>query len=241
MQTSHLWYQLSLLRSKILTVLLLLSCYVSIAQKTPGKDQNLPYYDEKRIHYGFLLAGNYSIYRPVVSDQFYQMNDTLKSVNGVPTGGFNLGFIFNARLGEYFDLRITPGVAFYSRSVNYNFVTGSDIQVNEATFIELPVLIKYKAQRRGNNRMYMIAGVKPGFSVANKNKDQRADKLRANTTDCSIELGFGLDNYFKMFKFAPELRFSFGLMNMVNPDNNVYSQSLKRLTTNSVTLYLNFE
>ncbi|WP_262922895.1 hypothetical protein [Hymenobacter cellulosilyticus] len=44
-----------------------------------------------------------------------------------------------------------------------------------------------------------------------------------------------------MFKFAPELRFSHGLSNLLVPGKDVYSRSLQSMKSNTVTLYLNFE
>ena len=245
MQTTNNGYKLCLLWSKVLVILLIISTKSYSQQHTNNNNQklNLVEYDNRTIHYGFILGANYSVYRPKLSEYYYSpKNDSIVSVNGVPTGGFNLGFIFNARLTEYLDFRVTPGVAFYSRAVQYKKTNGTnDVQKSETTFIEFPILLKYKSKRRGNNRMYMIGGFKPGFSVANKNRDQRPDKLRTNSIDLAIDLGFGVDNYFQMFKFSPEIRFSLGLTNMRNADNNQYSLTLDKLTTSTVTLYLNFQ
>jgi hypothetical protein len=116
-----------------------------------------------------------------------------------------------------------------------------DKQMVEATFVELPMLVKFKSQRRENFRMYVLGGIKPSISTSNKNKDQRADKLRFNSKDFAIDYGFGCDIYFPLFKFSPEIRFSNGLANMKANDTNKYANSIQNLRSNTITFMLNFE
>lgn len=208
---------------------------------------NLPNYDNKKLHYGFILAGNYATYTLKPSAYFYSMSDTLKRVEPAGVGGFTLGFILNARMHDNFDFRLTPQVGFYQRGVEYTFIsktTGnkvSDKQMVEATFVELPILVKYKSQRRNNFRMYILGGVKPSISTSNKNKDQRPDKLRFNSYDLAIDYGLGCDIYFPLFKLSPEIRFSNGLVNMKAPDNNLYANSIQNLRSKTLNFMLNFE
>lgn len=208
---------------------------------------NLPNYDSRRIHFGFILAGNYTTYRAKNSEYFYQINDTLKRIETTGNGGFTLGFIFNAHLHEHIDFRFTPQVAFYQRGVDYTFFNLSTKKYTtenysvEATFVEFPLLIKYKSQRRNNFGMYVIGGIKPSLSTSNKNKDQRPDKLRFNNKDFALEYGVGCDIYFPLFKLSPEIRFSNGFNNMRAADNNLFAKSLQKLNTNTITFLLNFE
>ena len=51
----------------------------------------------------------------------------------------------------------------------------------------------------------------------------------------------GLDLFYPLFKLAPELRFSHGLSNLLVPHNDVFSNSLQSMSTNSVTLYINIQ
>lgn len=233
---------------KVIIFLLLGVCKVVLAQNnTPKPEINLPNYDNKKLHYGFILAGNYATYTLKPSTYFYDNNDTVKRVEPSGVGGFTLGFILNARLHDNFDFRLTPQVGFYQRGVEYTLFskkTGtkiSDKQMVEATFVELPLLVKYKSQRRNNFRMYVVGGVKPSISTSNKNKDQRPDKLRFNSYDFAIDYGLGCDIYFPLFKLSPEIRFSNGLVNMKAPDKNIYAYSIQNLRTNTITFMLNFE
>jgi hypothetical protein len=172
--------------------------------------------------------------------------DSLHSVMAQNSFGFSLGLIANLRLAEFLDLRIMPEVVFYENRVDYNYIRDGqsviDEQLVETTFVEFPVLFKYKSVRRGNTRMYLIGGIEPGIEATGKKEEQDdSDKLLVNGTNLSLQVGFGLDVYFPLFKFAPEIRFSRGLMNMKNERENPYGAPIQSLVTNTVTLYLLFE
>jgi hypothetical protein len=247
MYRTHIWSKLNLYRNKIIVVFVsVLFCVnVGYAQQLHSQDNNnwdtnLPNYDNRVLHYGFTLGLNSTRFRPVHSNIFF--SDSLNDIRSSAKGGFDLGFVMNLRLGRYFDFRVLPGVAFYTRAVQYEFTNGfKSNQTAEAVFIEMPLLLKYKSQRRKNHRLYVVGGLKPCLEAGAKKKEKKKSELRTNNMDLAIDYGFGIDLYFKFFKFAPELRFSHGLVNLLNKDPNLYSESLKKLTTHTVTLYLFFE
>lgn len=203
---------------------------------------NLPNYDNRKLHYGFQLALNYSGFKVKQSSHFVNQ-DTVQSVRGIGSGAFALGFILNYRLSDFFDARFLPTVAFYERTIRYQFKSVEEPidAIFESSFIELPLLLKYKSYRRKNLRMYMIGGLKPGIEVGARKRERRNDQLRTQSLDLSIDYGFGLDIYYPLFKFSPELRFSLGLSNLFNEDDNIFSNSIDGLSTYTVTLYLLFE
>lgn len=205
------------------------------------------------IHYGFFIGGHSSRFITNFSDIY--ANGGLASSNALlyPTNispkssfGFSLGFVVNIKMADFWDLRILPTAAFYERSIDYTIqenVLGTTLvttQVLESTMAELPILIKYKSQLRGITGMHLVAGIKPGISVTAQ-KEEEEGTLRATGFDLAVEYGIGFDTFFKFFKFSPEIRFSHGIINNAQSDNNVFAQSLNRLTTNSISLYLHFE
>ncbi len=138
---------------------------------------------------------------------------------------------------------MTPSVSLFSREVQYDYPNSpSRTETRESTWIDLPILLKYKSERRNNSRMYLLAG--GAFSIESnvrRKEIQGATKLSTGTMDFAIEYGIGFEQFFEYFKFAPELRFSHGLVNLYRPTNNVAGVGINKLTTHSVTLYLNFE
>ncbi len=209
-----------------------------------GFEQNLPYYDDKWFRPGFFVAMNYSTYRLEHHPDFFlpQNLDSVRAVNPVGTPGITLGFIANLRLHDQVDFRFNPGVSFYQRGIEMDFTNGTvEEQTIENTFMEFPFLFKFKSIRRKNWRVYMVGGAKYSIEVGSRRRERTDEQLRTTSPDFAIEFGFGFDFYFEMFKFAPEIRFSRGLLNLLNEDPNIYAQSLLSLKSQTVTLYLNFE
>lgn len=216
------------------------------------KGQNLVAYDDRFLHYGFFLALNRSAFRTrtapffneQLADSHLHADQKIYAINPRRFVGFTTGFIVNFRLSEFFDARLLPTVAFYQRFVDFRYQNDSivtELKQSTFSFVELPIMFKYKSVRRNNTRMYMIAGIKPSFEVGSKKKEIQDDRLRAKTFDINIDYGFGFDFYYPLFKFSPEIRFSHGLLNLRNPDPNAYAKSIKKLYTHTITLYFNFE
>lgn len=210
-----------------------------------GRSKNLPSYDERVLRYGFQLALHQSRFNIRHSDFFANGKDSTAAVFPRWSPGFMLGLITSFRLGnELWNLRFVPNVSFYERSIEYRYGNNAENihnEVFENTFVEFPVLLKYKSVRRGNHRMYMTGGLSANFKVAGKK--ERLNDLQLQTLNQNLEVcyGFGWDLYFEFFKFAPELRFSHGIPNLLIKNGNRVSNSLDRVTTHRVTLILNFE
>jgi len=243
MQIAHLWHKLHIHRHKIVLALALTVCVCAAeAQRNTWVQKNNPNYDNKKLTYGFLIALHSSIYQIKYSDKFITHPfDTVNSVNSSWTSGFSLGFIVNYRLTEYLDVRLTPQVSFYEQQVQYRYTDERiDNQRVESTMVEFPMLMKYKSERRGNVRMYMIGGVKPAIEASGKKHDN-GDHLEIGNSNVSLEAGFGFDLYYPLFKFSPEIRFSRGIVNVLGNPNNPYGQPLQRMNTNTITLYFLFQ
>jgi len=245
MQFANVWNKLYLHRYKVIAVAVMMLCALQIqAQKTRWVEKNNPNYDNRKLTYGFLIGIHSSIYQIKYSDKFVTPAlDTVSAVLPSWSSGFSLGFIVNYRLTEFLDLRLTPEVAFYENKVRYQFTNDPPVdETVENTIVEFPILLKYKSERRGNIRMYMVGGVKPGIEASGKkNVDQTKPTLEIKETHLNLEAGFGFDLYYPLFKFSPEIRFSRGLLNMLGNTTNEFGQPLQRVNTNTITLYLLFQ
>ena len=246
MDTFNIWDKLNIRSSKIVLLLLFLSVtnHSFSQHKIDSKAINLPNYDERQFHYGFTVGINNAAYEIKHSEFYIQNNDSILGINPERSMGFTVGFIVNFHINDNFDFRLLPNVGFYNRDLEYTFKTiGVIKQEVETNVIELPLLLKYKSTRQGNFRAYVIGGVKPGIEVSSKVKEGTGEEnLRVQNLDLVVEYGFGVDVYNPMFKFSPEIRFAHGLQNMlVKGDPNVFTQSLDRISTHTVTLYFHFE
>ncbi|WP_044017858.1 porin family protein [Hymenobacter sp. APR13] len=217
--------------------------------------QNLPGYDDKWFHPGFYIAPNFSSYKVEQSPAYIANFGTSRGVtaNSKISPGFAVGFVGDARLNDYLNLRFAPGVSFITRQIEFkpdgytpnpaNEDDPEEILTQEvgATQVDLPLLVKFHSERRRNTRVYVVGGLKPSVNVGTRRKDPDRNQLSVASSDLAIEYGVGLDLFYPFFKFAPELRFSHGLSNQHQGVDNIYSRSIQSLRSNTVTLYLTFE
>jgi hypothetical protein len=257
MQKTHFWYQFSVLRQKagVIALLFIFSALQAEAQFISRRGNNR--YSEnvstklgrgkdrltRPLHFGFQLALTSAGTNARVSNSYIDGAGTNGLINIEPKRalGFIIGGYSSIRLGEFWDARILVNVfSAYERKVDYVYQDKpTESKIIESAMIELPVLLKYRAQIRGISGMYLIAGIKPAFALSQKSQDKENLVLKGN--DLSIEYGIGLDTFFPYFRFAPELRFSHGIFNALKQDNdNFYSRQLRRLNTHSATLYFHF-
>ena len=210
--------------------------------------ENLPEYDYRWFHPGLYFAPSASRFLIEQSDLYVRQQTIAATSTYSPN--FGVGLIGDARLGgplSPFVLRFAPGVNFLTRAVEFEAQGYSgpadSVQTQEvgSTVIQFPLLLKYQSDRRRNTRVYLIAGLNYIYTATNRRNDPLRNRLQADNSDLLLEYGVGLDLFYPLFKFAPELRFSHGLRNVLVPRNDLLSKSLQSLTTNTVTLYINIQ
>ena len=216
--------------------------------------KNLPKYDRKLLHFGFTVGLSTADFSIRNSDTFFedlQIGDVY-SIENKRQPGFQLGPISNLRLGEYFDLRLLINLTFSQRDLTYkilkeinednDYVFENTIMKLSSTFIEFPLLIKYKAARIDNYRPYVVGGLNTKLDLASKKKIPEGEiKIRLSRPDLYYEIGFGVDFYTTYFKFAPEIKFAAGLFDIAVPDGTPYTGSMKYLKSNIIMLSFHFE
>lgn len=183
------------------------------------------YYDNKPIHFGFQFGfssgkyfiGNLGTYPNVVTSP----NDF----------GFFVGGTASYALNQHVEVKSGLNVALYTRKLNWP----TDEKIRESTWLEIPLLVKFRSVRRNNHRAFFIAGTKLSWE-SNK---RASTNLMGKQYDVALEYGFGFEKFNKYFKFSPEIRFSNGLINLYDQTPGIpFSPNLK---TNTISLILNFE
>ena len=163
--------------------------------------------------------------------------------------GFCVGGLVDFRLNEWFSLRVSPGIYFGNRSlVMRDHESGAvERQYIKSNQVVLPVDLKYASLRYRNVRPYLVGGVMGAFDVS---KRHARDLLQLNSADVLVSLGLGCDIYLPYFKLCPELKFCFGLTDMLrhdrpdladDPDRYKFTQSLAKAATRMVVLTFYFE
>jgi hypothetical protein len=201
----------------ILPAVILLLYHSSSFGQIP-KPKNESWYDEKPLHFGFTLGVN-SMDFNITPSQSNFVTDSLFPDITVLNPGINIQIVSNLRLGKYFDLRFLPGVSFGQRVVRYykNKVVYNDQQRLESSFLEFPLLLKYKGARLNNIRPYVIGGVNFRYDLAGKKEfdDQKPVYLRLKRPDLYYEAGAGMDFYLVYFKLSVELKMSNGIRDVL--------------------------
>lgn len=203
-----------------------------------GYITHLEDYDDKPIHYGFVLGLNHSWF------SIKKSNSTSSNwlIFDKPAWGFSVGLAATLQPAELFAIRLSPTAVFGQRIIQFQDFTTKQIteKVVENTTAEFPLMLKIKSWRRYNTRMFIIAGIKPYFSLGTK-LSQDPERVRIKNTGFGIEYGFGFERFYEMFKFAPEIRFTHTLGNLLVADDNQFSRQIERLASHSVSIYLFFE
>lgn len=244
MYAVNIWHLFHLRRAQVVPVFLwlfLLGASDQVSAQGRGYvRKHLEFYDDKPIHFGFLFAMPVARYVARTSDAY--VSDSTLALYSPASSAFRMGFTINKTLAPHFDLRTTPSVTLYGRRLTYEYPNIQRDRIRESTWIEVPLLLKYKSKRRVNTRMYLIAGATFGFETNVRNKIRfGTEQLNTRRGDVTLDYGVGLEQFFEFFKLAPELRFSHGLVNMIPAGGVQTTQGLRRLTTHSITVYLNFE
>lgn len=253
MFTTYFWHKYHLYWQKVVTFVMFLGVF-SLGISQESKAQRYEYkriydefYDDKIVHFGFLFGFGSSQFNVYHSKNFGAgtVADTAVTIVSPGNFAFQVGGLVNFKLNDRFDFKTGINIALYGREVDYRFNNSPDFpaELRESTWLEIPLLLKFKSQRRGNSRMFVDAGVKIGIEANVRKNAASSRRLDTKTGDLSLEYGVGFEQFFKFFKFTPELRFSHGLTNMfVTPtNNNIYARDIQRLNVHTVTLYLMFE
>lgn len=241
MHTSHFWHFFGLHRHQVIVLCLLLFPLLVMAQK------NMPNHDNKRLHFGISLGFNSSKFAITHSADF-TYHDTIKVVDAPRATGFNVGIISDLHLNRHMELRFIPSLIFAEKNLRYTLNTGDQDFVNQKTIesiiLGFPLALKYKSDRFFDNfRFYGLLGGRFDWDLGSNSKARRAfDIVKINNIDASVEYGVGLEFYFPLFIFSPEIKFSSGIPNLHVPTEGLnFSNVLGKLRSRGVFLTLQFE
>ncbi len=210
------------------------------------KVKNQPYVDNKLFHLGFHVG---------LHAQDMILTHSGVSTNGevwfaeIPTysPGFSVGVIGDMYLNPYFNLRLTPTINFGDKKFTFKEQeSGDEFSTSvRSNYLTVPLSLKYSAMRMNNFRPYLTGGVYGAFDLGRK----RGNPLLLKGTDFGLEFGLGCCIYLPYFRLCPELKFSFGLVDLLEKDRSdiqgqeviKYSDALSKATSRMVTLTFNFE
>ena len=233
----------------MLFFLLLTVPLMSYAQKKPWGVPNKMGYDDKLLHFGFSIAYhqfNFSINSKADLSEY----DSLMVVNTSPLSGFGLGIVTNLRMGKYFDLRFVPGLSFGDRVVNYTmqYNNGKTLLTKknvESVYLDVPLLVKFKSSRMHNFRVFVMGGAQYSMDLISAERRQVAKPkdilLKLRRHDIQGQAGVGFEIYFNYFKLTTEFKMSFGFIDLLYHEDNMFSSSISSLKTKNTQISFIFE
>ncbi len=219
-------------------------------------DYRLSHYDDVYNNPVFQNPENSYIRQNAEEGNFYERTKFRAEVYP-PSPGFSVGGVANIRLGRDFDLRFTPGMSLGSRKLVYTIpINKAVIEQSDApdentyattpsAYIDIPVGIRYKGFRHYNMRPYVYLGGALRRDLENKRITESIVHLTKN--GYYAEVALGLDSYLEYFRFTGELRFSYGLNNIIRHDTDLsrpipyYGYILKSVNSNILSLIFYFE
>ena len=210
--------------------------------------QNKPFIDERPWHYGFhiglhdqsLKLINNGFVDPATGAQWMAENDRQNF-------GFSVGILGDWRITRQLALRVSPGLHFGSKHIGFrNQVDGTKrSQDLKTTYVAVPIDLKIAAPRFNNYRPYLVGGFSAMYDMTNA----KGEMLRTKALQTFVQIGMGCDFYLPFFKLNPELKFYFGLgdvllhqrAELTNPEQLIFTQSLSNANSGMVVLTFYFE
>lgn len=215
------------------------------------KIQNRPYLDDRVWHYGFLVGFNIQDLR-LANNGLPYINQ-----NGIPeywyadvpeyTPGFSVGVLGEMKANDWLSVRFIPTMHFGDKKVVFKEQRGGKVveQYVKSTYLSVPIDLKISAARFNNYRPYVVAGMAPTVDLTVK----KGKELLVRKTDVMFEVGMGLDLYYPFFKMIPELKFCFGLKDVLDRNRTdlkdasllKFSNALDKAQNSMIVLTLYFE
>ena len=235
--------------SLLLSMIAILSCSQHVnGQQLNDKLLNRPYADLRRWHLGFSVGLHTQDIR--FTNNGYITPEGESWFMELPSfqPGFNVSGLFDMRLSDHFNLRFSPGLYFGNRNIVFKEAnTGDEVKQNlKSTYLMFPIDIKFSALRYRNLRPYITAGVMPSLNLTRKS----GEYIKLKSSDFYLTCGFGCDLYLPYFKLIPEVKFCFGLIDVVDherpdltddPAKQKFTQSLKKAVSSMVVFSFYFE
>ncbi len=211
--------------------------------------ENLPNFDLRRFHFGFLLSYNTSDLSVKLKPES-RFTDSLLVLDHLKKPGFNLGIVASLNVNRNLSVRFLPTLSFQERVLQYQFRTSTNRTVFfqkpiESTYLEFPLLMKFRSDRINNFAVYLLGGGKFCIDMASQKDVNNAldDEvvIKLAKYDYAVEAGGGMDMFLPYFKFGVELKASWGIPNLLIDDDTRFSNPIESLRSKAWVLTFTFE
>lgn len=235
------------MKNHFFLVCLLLISLSSFAQKELYRQDQ----EYKPYYFGLSLSAVYSRFQIELDPAFLQQDTVLVAEPG-NTPGISLRLNAALNLSERFELRFNPGLIFTDRPLLYklnpryagDLDQGYNVKKNvESIITTFPFNLKFKSDRIGNFRVYMLGGGKVDFDLASNAQKRKADdQVKIRKYSYGIEGGIGFNFYRKSVTVSPEIKISNGLNNLHERNPALrYSNVIDRIQSRMIIFTIHLE
>lgn len=221
----------------ILFIFVCLISLSSLAQKE--KPLNYRRFDERLLHFGFMLGLNSSDFTYYPKLNAYQ-DYGLKSLTSDATAGGQVGIVSTMKIGTpTVRLRFVPTLSFQERVLRYTFENpdplGKDILNEErinSTNLDFPLMFQFRTLRLNNFATYLLAGGQYSLDLQSQQDASQSfidPFIKIKKHDLQGQIGGGVEFFAPYFKFGIELKYSHGFMNSFIQDNTDVSRPIDKL------------
>ncbi|GHT61259.1 hypothetical protein AGMMS50239_11810 [Bacteroidia bacterium] len=211
------------------------------------KVRNQPYGDYKLYHFGITVGLNFQDMLLTNSGLTNENGETWYGTIPNYSPGFTVGLVADLYLNPYMNLRFTPMLCFGDKE--FEFVepaAKASFKTNvRSNYLLTPLDLKIRSMRLNNYRPYVLAGVYSAINLGRK-KDE---PVLLKQMDYGVSIGLGCDFYLPFVKVIPEIRFCFGLGDILEKDRSdltdlslaKYPNALSKGVSRMVIFTFNFE
>ena len=197
------FFSVKTLRTLLVAAILLGSMGAAAQQR----ELYLEDHDNKPYYFGITLAGNLARFN-IEHHPTFLGQDSIMVAEPANAGGFALGLLATTRLSNRFETRFNPTLMFSERNLFYKMrIADRDLGVDvtqkiESVIVSFPLQLKFRSDRIGNFRVYMLGGGKVDFDLASNARARKAeDQVKIQKLDYGVEAGIGFNFYFQSFIF----------------------------------------
>jgi len=203
-----------------------------------------PYVDFRSYHLGFHIGMHIQDLFIANHLALYDAEYWVAEVPGY-SPGISVGVIIDKKISSLLNLRLIPTMHLGAKKIVFKELQ-NDLE-NKVTihsyYLQIPLEVKYSAIRIANYALYLTGGVYGSYDPGK----QKNSLIQTKKLDYGISIGVGCDIYFHYFKLCPEIRFSFGLRNLLHsPDvmqlkENPFLSALEGMKSRMIGIVFNFE
>jgi len=205
------------------------------------KTRNYRRFDEKTLHFGFMLGFNTANFKAIPVPDAYEKYG-LRSLENKSQPGGQVGIVTTLKLfTPVVRLRFIPTLSFQERVLKYYYTNPdpnktTDLYAEErvnSTNLDFPVMLQFRTLRLNNFASYVLVGGQYSYDLQSQEDASQSlidpfIKIKAN--DFQGQVGAGLEFFAPYFKFGFEIKYSQSFSNSFIQDGTIPSKPIDQLT-----------